>query len=289
MRLSKWKLMALVIPAAWTSISYAYDWNDDVTQRVQTLIENAANKYVQGDYDSYNSDTETAINLLLTIEPQPQSPEQIDARKIQAAQLVDETVKKEIISLEQSIEANRAKADAEYQKMQSMSKEEKEQAAAKAAKEAADAKALAEKKAASAYAEAIKAKAASEKAEAASGVDDLFGDLGSGKSVPKTEASPTTERETSSASSADISSYVNKIVQKIRDKLNFDDFKGKRCDVKIYFNRDGFITNYMQEGGDDTFCNYVTSAIKGINKLPAPPSDAVYDVINGATLSFKSN
>lgn len=94
MKLSKWKLMALIIPAAWTSISYAYDWNDDVTQRVQTLIENAANKYVQGDYDSYNSDTETAINLLLTVEPQPQSPEQIDARKILAAQLVDETVKK---------------------------------------------------------------------------------------------------------------------------------------------------------------------------------------------------
>ncbi|ECY3513950.1 protein TolA, partial [Salmonella enterica subsp. enterica serovar Sekondi] len=111
-----------------------------------------------GDYDSYNSDTETAINLLLTVEPQPQSPEQIDARKIQAAQLVDETVKKEIISLEQSLEANQAKADAEYQKMQSMSKEEKKQAAAKAAKEAADAKA-----AASAYAAAMKAKAASEK------------------------------------------------------------------------------------------------------------------------------
>lgn len=125
MKLSKWKLMALIIPAAWTSISYAYDWNDDVTQRVQTLIGNAADKYVQGDYDSYNSDTETAINLLLTIEPQPQSPEQIDARKIQAAQLVDETVKKEIISLEQSLEANQAKADAEYQKMQSMSKEER--------------------------------------------------------------------------------------------------------------------------------------------------------------------
>ncbi|HIC3775812.1 TPA: hypothetical protein ACW4F9_000354 [Salmonella enterica] len=137
MKLSKWKLMALIIPAAWTSISYAYDWNDDVTQRVQTLIGNAADKYVQGDYDSYNSDTETAINLLLTIEPQPQSPEQIDARKIQAAQLVDETVKKEIISLEQSLEANQAKADAEYQKMQSMSKEEKEQAAAKAAAEKA--------------------------------------------------------------------------------------------------------------------------------------------------------
>lgn len=137
MKLSKWKLMALIIPAAWTSISYAYDWNDDVTQRVQTLIENAANKYVQGDYDSYNSDTETAINLLLTVEPQPQSPEQIDARKILAAQLVDETVKKEIISLEQSLEENQAKADAEYQKMQSMSKEEKEQAAAEAAKEKA--------------------------------------------------------------------------------------------------------------------------------------------------------
>ncbi|MGK9003296.1 hypothetical protein ACR6JC_01795 [Citrobacter europaeus] len=96
--------------------------------------------------------------MLLTVEPQPQSPEQIDARKIQAAQLVDETVKKEIISLEQSLETNQAKADAEYQKMQSMSKEEKEQAAAKAAKEAADAKATA-----SAYAAAMKAKAASGK------------------------------------------------------------------------------------------------------------------------------
>lgn len=173
MKLSKWKLMALIIPAAWTSISYAYDWNDDVTQRVQTLIEYAANKYVQGDYDSYNSDTETAINLLLTVEPQPQSPEQIDARKIEAAQLVDETVKKEIISLEQSLEENQAKADAEYQKMQSMSKEEKEQAAAKAAKEAADAKATA-----SAYAAAMKAKAASEKEAAQVSV--------SGVNAPKT-------------------------------------------------------------------------------------------------------
>ncbi|HCL5339421.1 TPA: cell envelope integrity protein TolA [Salmonella enterica] len=284
MKLSKWKLMALIIPAAWTSISYAYDWNDDVTQRVQTLIENAAGKYVQGDYDSYNSDTETAINLLLTVEPEPQSPEQIDARKMQAAQLVDETVKKEIISLEQSIEANRAKADAEYQKMQSLSKEEKEQAEAKAAKEAADARA-----AARAYAAAMKAKAASEKAEAASGVADLLGDLGSGKSVPKTEAPPTTEKETSSASGADISSYVNEILQKIKSKLNFDDFKGKECQVRIFFTRNGAITNSSREGGDEAFCNYVTSAINGMDRLPVPPSDAVYNTMNGATLNLKPN
>ncbi|EDC0288999.1 protein TolA, partial [Salmonella enterica subsp. enterica serovar Kentucky] len=213
MKLSKWKLMALIIPAAWTSISYAYDWNDDVTQRVQTLIENAANKYVQGDYDSYNSDTETAINLLLTVEPQPQSPEQIDARKILAAQLVDETVKKEIISLEQSLEENQAKADAEYQKMQSMSKEEKEQAAAEAAKEKAlAAKEAAEKKAAAA---AMKANAAREKAEATSDVDEMLGELGSGKSAPKTH----TSTSSGGASMEEISAYTAQVSGMIRSKL----------------------------------------------------------------------
>ncbi|EPA5832887.1 cell envelope integrity TolA C-terminal domain-containing protein [Salmonella enterica] len=226
MKLSKWKLMALIIPAAWTSISYAYDWNDDVTQRVQTLIENAANKYVQGDYDSYNSDTETAINLLLTVEPQPQSPEQIDARKILAAQLVDETVKKEIISLEQSLEENQAKADAEYQKMQSMSKEEKEQAAAEAAKEKAlAAKEAAEKKAAAA---AMKANAAREKAEATSDVDEMLGELGSGKSAPKTH----TSTSSGGASMEEISAYTAQVSGMIRSKLPaWDTYKGKQCSV----------------------------------------------------------
>ncbi|MEF9889027.1 cell envelope integrity protein TolA [Citrobacter sp.] len=268
MKRSKWKLMALIIPAAWTSISYAYNWNDDITQRVQSLIRNAADKYVQGDYDSYNSDTKTAIDLLLTVEPQPQSPEQLDARKIQAAQLVDETVKKEIISLEQSLEANKAKAEAEYEKMQSMSKEEKEKAAANAEKEAADAKA-----AASAY--AAKKKAA----------ESINSDNGTSKASTRS----TTAKQTSSAYGADISSYVNEIIQRIRNKINFDDFKGKECQVRIFFTRNGAITNFSQEGGDETFCKYVTSAISGMDRLPVPPSDAVYNTINGATLNLKPN
>ncbi|WP_318367849.1 cell envelope integrity protein TolA [Enterobacter sp.] len=122
-----------------------------------------------------------------------------------------------------------------------------------------------------------------------SGVDDLLDDLGSGKSAPKKEASPTTKKETSSVSGADISSYVNEIIQKFRSKLNFDDFQGKECQVRIFFTRNGAITNFSQEGGDETFCNYVTSAINGMDRLPVPPSDAVYNTINGATLNLKPN
>ncbi|EDC2930840.1 cell envelope integrity protein TolA [Salmonella enterica subsp. enterica serovar Schwarzengrund] len=269
MKLSKWKLMALIIPAAWTSISYAYDWNDDVTQRVQTLIGNAADKYVQGDYDSYNSDTEMAINLLLTIEPQPQSPEQIDARKIQAAQLVDETVKKEIISLEQSLEANQAKADAEYQKMQSMSKEEKEQAAAKAAAE----KAL-----------AAKAKAAREKAEATSDVDEMLGELGSGKSAPKTH----TSTSSGGASMAEISAYTAQVSGMIRSKLPaWDTYKGKRCSVVIHMKPDGKLTGTDSYNGDNDFCNYLKEGLNSIDEFPKVPNQSVYSIIKDASINFK--
>lgn len=91
-------------------------------------------------------------------------------------------------------------ADAEYQKMQSMSKEEKEQAAAKAAAE----KAL-----------AAKAKAAREKAEATSDVDEMLGELGSGKSAPKTH----TSTSSGGASMAEISAYTAQVSGMIRSKL----------------------------------------------------------------------
>ncbi|EAY6848596.1 cell envelope integrity protein TolA, partial [Salmonella enterica] len=281
-KLSKWKLMALIIPAAWTSISYAYDWNDDVTQRVQTLIENAANKYVQGDYDSYNSDTEMAINLLLTVEPQPQSPEQIDARKILAAQLVDETVKKEIISLEQSLEENQAKADAEYQKMQSMSKEEKEQAAAEAAKEKAlAAKEAAEKKAAAA---AMKANAAREKAEATSDVDEMLGELGSGKSAPKTH----TSTSSGGASMEEISAYTAQVSGMIRSKLPaWDTYKGKQCSVVIHTGTDGTLLGTDSYNGDNDFCNYLKEGLNSIDGFPKAPSQSVYSIIKDAPFNFR--
>lgn len=250
---------------------YLVSNNDDgnnLYQTVQTLIGNAADKYVQGDYDSYNSDTETAINLLLTIEPQPQSPEQIDARKIQAAQLVDETVKKEIISLEQSLEANQAKADAEYQKMQSMSKEEKEQAAAKAAEKAL----------------AAKAKAAREKAEATSDVDEMLGELGSGKSAPKTH----TSTSSGGASMAEISAYTAQVSGMIRSKLPaWDTYKGKRCSVVIHMKPDGKLTGTDSYNGDNDFCNYLKEGLNSIDEFPKVPNQSVYSIIKDASINFK--
>ncbi|EDQ4277521.1 cell envelope integrity protein TolA, partial [Salmonella enterica subsp. enterica serovar Bredeney] len=207
--------------------------------------------------------------LLLTIEPQPQSPEQIDARKIQAAQLVDETVKKEIISLEQSLEANQAKADAEYQKMQSMSKEEKEQAAAKAAAE----KAL-----------AAKAKAAREKAEATSDVDEMLGELGSGKSAPKTH----TSTSSGGASMAEISAYTAQVSGMIRSKLPaWDTYKGKRCSVVIHMKPDGKLTGTDSYNGDNDFCNYLKEGLNSIDEFPKVPNQSVYSIIKDASINFK--
>lgn len=59
--------------------------------------------------------------------------------------------------------------------------------------------------------------------------------------------------------------------------------------MRIFFTRNGAITNSSREGGDEAFCNYVTSAINGMDRLPVPPSDAVYNTMNGATLNLKPN
>ncbi|MDT1790472.1 cell envelope integrity protein TolA, partial [Salmonella enterica] len=107
--------------------------------------------------------------------------------------------------------------------------EAKKQAEAEAAKAAAEATKKADAAAAKAAADAKK-KAAAEKAAAAEGVDDLLGDLSSGKNAPKTgggatgTGQPSKDRGPSGAiggaTGADISAYATQIQVAIQRRLS---------------------------------------------------------------------
>ncbi|EBS4544268.1 cell envelope integrity protein TolA, partial [Salmonella enterica subsp. salamae serovar Sofia] len=170
---------------------------------------------------------------------------------------------------------------------------------AAAEKAAADKKA-AEKKAAADKAAADKAaakKAAAEKAAAAEGVDDLLGDLSSGKNAPKTgggakgNGQPSKDSGTSGANGgatgADISAYAKQIQVAIQSRLyDASLYQGKQCVLHISLAPDGSLKSITSEGGDPALCQAALMAAKTA-KIPKPPSQAVYEKIKDAKLDFK--
>ncbi|HCL5351038.1 TPA: cell envelope integrity protein TolA, partial [Salmonella enterica] len=192
------------------------------------------------------------------------------------------------------------KAEAEAAK-QAQAEAAKKAAAEKAAAEkaAADKKA-AEKKAAADKAAADKAaakKAAAEKAAAAEGVDDLLGDLSSGKNAPKTgggakgNGQPSKDSGTSGANGgatgADISAYAKQIQVAIQSRLyDASLYQGKQCVLHISLAPDGSLKSITSEGGDPALCQAALMAAKTA-KIPKPPSQAVYEKIKDAKLDFK--
>ncbi|HCL5254264.1 TPA: cell envelope integrity protein TolA, partial [Salmonella enterica] len=179
------------------------------------------------------------------------------------------------------------------------------QAQAEAAKKAAAEKAAADKKAAEKKAAADKAaadkaaakKAAAEKAAAAEGVDDLLGDLSSGKNAPKTgggakgNGQPSKDSGTSGANGgatgADISAYAKQIQVAIQSRLyDASLYQGKQCVLHISLAPDGSLKSITSEGGDPALCQAALMAAKTA-KIPKPPSQAVYEKIKDAKLDFK--
>ncbi|ECI4083470.1 cell envelope integrity protein TolA, partial [Salmonella enterica subsp. salamae] len=170
---------------------------------------------------------------------------------------------------------------------------------AAAEKAAADKKA-AEKKAAADKAAADKAaakKAAAEKAAAAEGVDDLLGDLSSGKNAPKTgggakgNGQPSKDSGTSGANGgatgSDISAYAKQIQVAIQSRLyDASLYQGKQCVLHISLAPDGSLKSITSEGGDPALCQAALMAAKTA-KIPKPPSQAVYEKIKDAKLDFK--
>ncbi|MVQ18897.1 cell envelope integrity protein TolA, partial [Salmonella enterica subsp. enterica serovar Bovismorbificans] len=179
--------------------------------------------------------------------------------------------------------------------------EAKKKADAAAAKAAADAKkkaaAEAAKAAAKKKADAEAAKAAAEKAAAAEGVDDLLGDLSSGKNAPKTgggakgNGQPSKDSGTSGANGgatgADISAYAKQIQVAIQSRLyDASLYQGKQCVLHISLAPDGSLKSITSEGGDPALCQAALMAAKTA-KIPKPPSQAVYEKIKDAKLDFK--
>ncbi|HCB5688547.1 TPA: cell envelope integrity protein TolA, partial [Salmonella enterica subsp. salamae serovar 42:r:-] len=198
------------------------------------------------------------------------------------------------------------KAEAEAAK-QAQAEAAKKAAAEKAAadKKAAAEKAAADKKAAEKKAAADKAaadkaaakKAAAEKAAAAEGVDDLLGDLSSGKNAPKTgggakgNGQPSKDSGTSGANGgatgSDISAYAKQIQVAIQSRLyDASLYQGKQCVLHISLAPDGSLKSITSEGGDPALCQAALMAAKTA-KIPKPPSQAVYEKIKDAKLDFK--
>ncbi|ECD5375959.1 cell envelope integrity protein TolA, partial [Salmonella enterica subsp. enterica serovar Panama] len=173
--------------------------------------------------------------------------------------------------------------------------EAKKKADAEAAKAAAEAKKKADAEAAKAAADAKK-KAAAEKAAAAEGVDDLLGDLSSGKNAPKTggakgNGQPSKDSGTSGANGgttgADISAYAKQIQVAIQSRLyDASLYQGKQCVLHISLAPDGSLKSITSEGGDPALCQAALMAAKTA-KIPKPPSQAVYEKIKDAKLDFK--
>ncbi|EDQ1112793.1 cell envelope integrity protein TolA, partial [Salmonella enterica subsp. diarizonae] len=204
-------------------------------------------------------------------------------------------------------EAQKAAADAKKKAEAEAAKQAQAEAAKKAAaekvaadKKAAAEKAAADKKAAEKKAAADKAaakKAAAEKAAAAEGVDDLLGDLSSGKNAPKTgggakgNGQPSKDSGTSGANGgatgADISAYAKQIQVAIQSRLyDASLYQGKQCVLHISLAPDGSLKSITSEGGDPALCQAALMAAKTA-KIPKPPSQAVYEKIKDAKLDFK--
>lgn len=63
-------------------------------------------------------------------------------------------------------------------------------------------------------------------------------------------------------------------------------YRGKTCSIKINFAPDGLILSSSVVGGDPSLCQAAERAIKITQKLPKPPSDAVYNKFKNAVLEF---
>ncbi|MDG6266682.1 cell envelope integrity protein TolA, partial [Glaesserella parasuis] len=184
-----------------------------------------------------------------------------------------------------------AKEKAEQEAKLKAEKEAKE----KAEKEA---KAKAEKEAKAKAAAEAKAKAeAAAKAEKAKNnkvLDDFLsgGEVGGGTSNGGNKNSAGSQgsggtKGLGQGANVDGNAYGQRIKKLIQSKYRVDpSFAGKQCDVKIFLERDGTITNYQVVSGDKAVCDAAVSAIVATRKVPPAPSDAVYQQYRSPTLDF---
>lgn len=203
----------------------------------------------------------------------------------------------------QAAEAAKLKADAEAKRLAAAAKQAEEEAKAKAAeiaaqkaKQEAEAKAKLEAEAKAKAAAEAKAKAATEakrKADQAS-LDDFLngGDIGGGSA----SKGGNTNKGGTQGSGAALGSgdggkvgdqYAGVIKKEIQRRFLKDpNFAGKVCRIKIQLGRDGTILGYQKISGSDDICSAALSAVARTKKVPAAPSDEIYEKYKSPIIDF---
>ena len=190
--------------------------------------------------------------------------------------------------------AQEAKAKAEAEAKAQAEKEAK-------AKAEADAKAKADKAAKEKAAKEAKEKAAKEAKEKADrqaqqkGLDDFLnnGDIGGGSATTGGNANKAGSQGSGASLGAGDGGktgdqYAALIKKEIQRRYVVEaSLRGKVCNVKLQLARDGTITGYQRVSGPDDICTAALSAIARTKKVPAPPSDAVYEKYKSSIIGFE--
>ena len=208
--------------------------------------------------------------------------------KAKAAELAVQKAKQEAEAKAKAEAAAKAKAEAKAEA------DAKAKAAADAkAKADAEAKAAAEAKAKAAADAKAKANAAKRKADQAS-LDDFLngGDIGGGSASKGGNANKGgTQGSGAALGSGDGGKvgdqYAGVIKKEIQRRFLKDpSFAGKVCRIKIQLSRDGTILGYQKISGPDDICTAALSAVARTKKVPAAPSDAIYEKYKSPIIDF---
>ena len=208
--------------------------------------------------------------------------------KAKAAELAAQKAQQEAEAKAKAEAAAKAKAEAKAEA------DAKAKAAADAkAKADAEAKAAAEAKAKAAADAKAKADAAKRKADQAS-LDDFLngGDIGGGSASKGGNANKGgTQGSGAALGSGDGGKvgdqYAGVIKKEIQRRFLKDpSFAGKVCRIKIQLSRDGTILGYQKISGPDDICTAALSAVARTKKVPAAPSDAIYEKYKSPIIDF---
>lgn len=183
----------------------------------------------------------------------------------------------------------KAKAEKELKEKEAREKVQKE-AKAKAEKEA---KEKAEKEA-KAKAEKAKAEAAKRRAEQAA-LDSFLngGDIGGGSAISGGNSTKQGSQGLGASNGAGDGGktgdqYAGVIKREIQRRfLKEPSFANKVCVVEVAFLRDGSISSYTRISGPDDICGAALSAVARTKKVPAAPTDDIYEKYKKSPIEFK--
>ena len=299
----------------WGRIQQQKKGQADKQKRPEPVVEE---KPPQPNQEEIKRQQEVQRQEELKRQQEQQHQQEIKKQQEQARQEALEKQKQaEEAKAKQAAEAAKLKADAEAKRLAAAAKQAEEEAKAKAAelaaqkaKQEAEAKAKAEAAAkAKADAEAkaaaeAKAKAAADakaKADAAAkrkadqaSLDDFLngGDIGGGSASKGGNANKGgTQGSGAALGSGDGGKvgdqYAGVIKKEIQRRFLKDpSFAGKVCRIKIQLSRDGTILGYQKISGPDDICTAALSAVARTKKVPAAPSDAIYEKYKSPIIDF---